>query len=239
MSAGLAGLDDDATTTGETALAVGGLVFAASRSGALFLESDRMLVVADLHLEKGSAYAARGQMLPPYDSRQTLACLASVIARFQPTIVVALGDSVHDPRRAGSLNRDDAAVLGGLQRGRDWLWIAGNHDPELPPAFGGRAAAQIVLGGVAFRHAPDASCIAPELSGHLHPAGKVRGAGRAVRRRCYVSDGRRCVMPAFGAYAGGLNVLDAAFRPLFASSFTAHLIGARIYAVGRDRLARD
>jgi DNA ligase-associated metallophosphoesterase len=221
-------------------LAVGGLVFAAGRSGALFLESERMLVVADLHLEKGAAYAARGRLLPPYDSRQTLASLTAAIARFRPAMVVALGDSVHDPRRAGTLHKDDAAVLAGLQRGRDWIWVAGNHDPELPPAFGGTAVAELAVAGVALRHAPDPRWRGPEISGHLHPAGKVRGPGRSVRRRCWVSDGKRCVMPAFGAYAGGLNILDAAFAPLFPSRFTAHLLGStRVYAVGPDRLARD
>jgi uncharacterized protein len=226
---------------GEAELVVGGLVLAACRTGALYLESERMLVLADLHLEKGAAFAARGQFLPPYDTRQTLAALALAVSRFRPAVVVALGDSVHDPRRAGVLDRDDAAALAGLQRGRDWIWIAGNHDPELPPAFGGTAAAEIAIGGVAFRHEPDASRPGAQVAGHLHPAGKVRGAGRAVRRRCFVTDGHRCVLPAFGAYAGGLNVLDPAFASLFpAGLFTAHLIGAaRVYAVQRERLARD
>ena len=224
----------------ESPLAVGELVFAACRSGALFLERERMLVVADLHLEKGSAFAQRGRMLPPYDSRATLASLAAVVARFRPATVLVLGDGLHDVRALKRMPSEDLAALRILQTGADWIWIAGNHDPVAPDGLGGRAYDALSIAGVTFRHEPSAGGDEPELSGHLHPAAKVVGRGRAVRRRCFVSDGRRCVMPAFGAYAGGLNVLDRAFTPLFGRRFTAHVVGSeRVYAVSPAQLRPD
>jgi uncharacterized protein len=230
---------DDAAAPA-TELRIGEAAFAACRSGALFLEGERILVVADLHLEKGSAFAARGQMLPPYDSRATLAALTAVVARYRPATVVVLGDGFHDVRALERIPAQDMAALRILQTGADWIWIAGNHDPEPPAGLGGEARDSIVLRGVTLRHEPAPGEAGPELAGHLHPAAKVAGRGRAVRRRCFVSDGRRCVMPAFGAYAGGLNVLDRAFAPLFARRFTAHVMGAdRVYAVSAAQLSPD
>ena len=222
-------------------LRVGTLDCIADRSGALFVERHRLLAVADLHLEKGSSFAARGALLPPYDSRQTLMALAAAIARFDPATVVVLGDTLHDRGAFDRLGGDERALIAGLQAGRDWLWLTGNHDPALPLALGGAVHAELAIDGVAFRHIPTSGESGPELAGHLHPAARVVGRGRTVRRRCFIADGRRCVLPAFGAYAGGLNVLDRAFAPLVPGrGFTAHVIGAeRIYAVDPARLAGD
>ncbi len=154
--------------------------------------------------------------------------------------MVALGDSLHDPAALQRIDPADLATLRRLQQGVDWLWLAGNHDRDLPPALGGTFARELTYGEVTLRHEPWADEPGPEIAGHLHPAGKVRGGGRSLRRRCFVSDGRRCVLPAFGAYAGGLNVLDAAFRPLFSGGFTAHVLGAdRVYAVPSSALVPD
>ncbi|VUD71722.1 hypothetical protein MET9862_02308 [Methylobacterium symbioticum] len=210
-------------------------------SGALWLPAHGTLVVSDLHLEKGSAYAARsGQFLPPYDTRETLANLHEVIARLDPACVVALGDSFHDARGPERMEPGDRAMVAALQEGRDWVWIAGNHDAEIGEGVGGRYAAELALGALTLRHEPAAGARPGEVAGHLHPCGKVAMRGRAVRRRCFVSDGARLVMPAFGAFAGGLNVRDKAFDPLFPKGFTAHLLGdGRVFAIGRATLVRD
>lgn len=209
--------------------------------GGLWLEAHRTLVVSDLHLEKGSAYAARsGQFLPPYDTRETLACLHEAVARFDPARVVALGDSFHDARGPERMEPGDRAMIAALQEGRDWVWIAGNHDAAVNEGVGGRYADTLTLGGLTLRHEPTPGAADGEIAGHLHPCGKVAMRGRAVRRRCFVTDGHRLVMPAFGAYAGGLNVRDRAFEPLFPNGFTAHLLGdGRVFAIGRTMLARD
>jgi hypothetical protein len=219
---------------------LGGLAFVADPAGALVLPDESLLLVADLHLEKGSAFAGRGVFLPPYDSRATLSALGDALARWQPRRVAVLGDTLHDRGAMTRIAPEDLATLAALQAHRDWLWLTGNHDPELPPDLGGTVLRELALGGVTLRHEPSARETGAEIAGHLHPAGKVRGGGRSLRRRCFVSDGRRCVIPAFGAYAGGLNVLDPAFRPLFPAAFTAHVMGAgRVYAVPSSALAPD
>ena len=224
-------------TTSE--VAVCGAAATLDISGALYLVDADALVVADLHLEKGSSFAERGQMLPPYDTRATLLALAGAVARFRPRLVIALGDSFHDVRGPDRLDRSDRDAVAALQAGREWVWVTGNHDHSLPDHIGGTIVSELELTGLTLRHEPHAGAEA-ELAGHLHPVGKVAMRGRSVRRRCFVSDGVRCLMPAFGAYAGGLNVCDAVFKPLFPQGFTAHLIGdGRLFAIGRAMLCRD
>jgi hypothetical protein len=222
-----------------TEIAISGLAGELDLSGARYLPEHDALLVADLHLEKGSSFASRGQLLPPYDTRETLAALADVIARFDPGVVIALGDSFHDLGGPDRLGEDERVALREAQSGRQWIWVTGNHDRALPQNIGGDVVAEIALGSVVLRHEPQPGATS-EIAGHLHPVGKVVMRGRGVRRRCFVTDGARCVLPAFGAYAGGLNVCDAAFKPLFPAGFTAHLIGTeRIFAIAKAMLCRD
>lgn len=189
-------------------------------SGALWWEETATLMVADLHLEKGSSFARRGVLLPPYDTRATLERLAAVIERRRPARVVALGDSFHDAEGAARLDAADRAALDDLTSRVDWLWIAGNHDP------GATQAESAVFDGIALRHAASGGG-GPEISGHYHPKATIRIHGRTVTCRCFVSDGRRLILPAFGAYAGGLDVRDPAIAGWFPAGFTAHLAGTR------------
>src|SRR6202044_4047291 len=177
---------------------VAGTTLLADPGGALFWPEEKLLVVADLHLEKGSAFAKRGVLLPPYDTASTLLRLGGVLHRYAPRSVVALGDSFHDgggPRRMSSADR---TALRALQGGRDWIWIAGNHDAELPRDIGGSFAASLGVGQLIFRHLPSAGIADGEVAGHLHPVARLTQRGRSVSRRCFTSDGRRLVMPAFG-----------------------------------------
>lgn len=209
--------------------------------GALWWAQERALIVADLHLEKGSSLATRGRgLLPPYDTAATLARLGALIARLAPALVIALGDSFHDGAAHGRVSRDDRETLAGLQRGRDWLWIAGNHDPAPPEGLGGMAAAEAAVGPLTLRHEPRAGAAAGEVAGHLHPCARVRVKGRSIRRRCFASDGARMILPAFGAYAGGLNVRDKAFTGLFAARFHAWMLGGgAVHPVARAKLLAD
>jgi DNA ligase-associated metallophosphoesterase len=178
-------------------------------------------------------------LLPPYDTRETLAALSEVVTRLAPRTVIALGDSFHDTGGPGRLGAEEREVLGQVQAGRTWIWVTGNHDRILPETLGGDVVAEMSLGSLVLRHEPAVGAAA-EVAGHLHPVGKVVMRGRGVRRRAFLTDGMRCVMPALGAYAGGLNACDAAFKPLFPTGFTAHLIGTdRIFAIARAMLCRD
>ena len=159
----------------ESALLVGGVELVADPAGALYWPEQGLLAVADLHLEKGSSFAARGVLLPPYDTAATLARLAMLIARYAPRVVVALGDSFHDGRGPARLADTDRATLRNLQRGRDWIWIAGNHDPEPAEDIGGRFLATLAVGALTFRHEPRENGKA-EIAGHLHPVARVAAA---------------------------------------------------------------
>jgi DNA ligase-associated metallophosphoesterase len=220
---------------------VAGVAILADPAGALYWPEERVLVVADLHLEKGSSYAARGVLLPPYDTTATLARLALVINRYAPRAVIALGDSFHDGGGPARVLDEDRASLRLLQRGRDWIWIAGNHDPEPAAGVGGSSAAALAIGALSFCHQSQADAAAGEIAGHLHPVARVSGRGRTVSRRCFATNADRMVMPAFGAYAGGLNVRHRAFADVFGTlSFTAHMLGeGRLYAIAAKRCLGD
>ncbi len=222
-------------------LVMGSAHFTADPAGALYWRDEHLLIVADLHLEKGSAYAARKVFLPPYDTGVTLATLAALIARYAPRRVLALGDSFHDADAGERLLAKDRASLAALQSRREWIWIAGNHDPALPANLGGDRCGDLAIGGIRFRHAADPSCTEPEIAGHLHPVARVAGNAGSVRRRCFVADERRCILPALGAYAGGLNLHDRAFLALFPNGERfAHVLGRdRVYRIPHRRCLPD
>ena len=211
----------------------------ADPAGALYWPEQSLLAVADLHLEKGSSFAVRGMLLPPYDTAATLQRLGRLIARYAPRVVVALGDSFHDGGGPARLARGDRDNLSALQRGRDWIWLTGNHDPEPAADIGGTFDATLNVGALTFRHLPSGA--KGEIAGHLHPVARVAHRGRAVSRRCFAADATRLVMPAFGAFTGGLNIRDAAFADLFGTlKFTAHMLGEdRLYAFAAKRCRPD
>jgi len=197
-------------------------------SGALWWPAQRLLAVADLHFEKGSSFAARGVLLPPYDTRATLLQLGNMVRRYDPATVVCLGDSFHDRRALERLARDDLSRLATLAAGRDWLWVEGNHDLGMVPPVG-RVVGELAIGPLLFRHIPAPMAPAGEITGHYHPKARVATRAGTFSSRCYVTDGKRLVLPAFGAFTGGLDVMDPAFPPLFPRGF-------RVLMAGRDRL---
>ncbi|MET0220246.1 MAG: ligase-associated DNA damage response endonuclease PdeM [Tardiphaga sp.] len=224
------------STPAETStVTIADVTLVADLSGALYWEQERLLVVSDLHLEKGSSYATRGVLLPPYDTIATLGRLGAVIARHDPRRVIALGDSFHDRSAHDRLSPANREVLTALQARRDWIWIAGNHDPELSSDLGGSIMDEMTIGAITFRHEPTGAH--GEIAGHLHPKARVSTRGRSLERRCFASDGTCAVMPAFGAFTGGLNIRDAAFTKIFRTlGFVAHVLGdRRMHAIAASR----
>lgn len=213
--------------------------------GAVFWPAESTLIVSDLHFEKGSSFARKGQMLPPYDTMATLAAIADLLARHKPERIIALGDSFHDGEGPDRLPDAARKILADFLSRSEWIWIEGNHDPNVPSWLGGRTTGEIAIGGLVFRHEPVVTGALGEVAGHLHPCATVTRRGHSMRRRCFVSDGRRLVMPAFGAYTGGLSVRDPAFHALFGTSYLVYALGGRrVYAVAGDpqlmrRNARD
>lgn len=212
-------------------------------SGALWWAAERTLVVADLHFEKASSFARRGSLLPPYDTAATLARLEADVAALDPARVISLGDAFHDPFAAERLEASTRARIEGLQAGRRWIWIDGNHDAATARTPGGERAAEIAVGPLVFRHEPTRGAVG-EIAGHLHPAARVKVASGTVRRRCFAGDGQRLILPAYGALAGGLDIGSPAFDGLLAvDRLTVHLLGeGRVHAMpGRSviGLSRD
>ncbi|HJQ55989.1 MAG TPA: ligase-associated DNA damage response endonuclease PdeM [Vineibacter sp.] len=210
--------------------AFNGTELEARPDGALWWPEARLLAVADLHLEKGSWYGARtGQLLPPYDTRTTLRRLARCIESLAPRCVVCVGDSFHDTEAASRIDADDAAALARLVAAvPDWIWLIGNHDPRPPRTWGGSVSHELALAPLAFRHEADRTPLTNcdgEVSGHYHPVAVLTVRGRGLRRRCFVTDGRRLVLPSFGAYTGGLNARDPAIADLFDGAYDVLALG--------------
>jgi DNA ligase-associated metallophosphoesterase len=197
-------------------------------AGALLWPEAGLLAVSDLHLEKGSSYAPRGMLLPPWDTRVTLDRLALLLRRYRPRIVVALGDSFHDRDAAARLPAAERQRLQAITAATRFIWVQGNHDPEPPDGLGGEAMENFAAGPLVFRHQAEAAA-SGEVSGHHHPKAAIPARGTSVTRPCFVTDARRVVMPAFGAYTGGMDVREPGIARLFPR-------GARIFLLGRERL---
>ena len=179
--------------------------------GALFWPARSALLVADLHLEKGSSFARQGWLLPPHDSLDTLQKLADAVRTTGASQIIALGDSFHDAGGPGRLPPAAHDLLAGLIHVTDWLWIVGNHDGASGAELGGRALPELQLGGITFRHEAERHRAGAEISGHYHPKVLVQlRTGRRISRRCIALTSDRLVLPAYGAYAGGLFLDDPA-----------------------------
>lgn len=183
---------------------------APGRASALFWPSEQALLVADLHLEKASFFARTGQMLPPYDSRETLERLALAVRLTGARRVFALGDNFHDSLGPDRLEPHAAGMLAALTRALDWVWITGNHDADLGDDNGGTCVGEMEIGGVWLRHMASAGTAEPELSGHFHPRLIIEARGRRIARPCAVRSENRLILPAFGALTGGMDAADPA-----------------------------
>ncbi len=211
----------------ELYLSVAGALFLPLGPGALWWGQERTLVVSDLHLEKGSSYAQRGQFLPPYDTSATLNIVESLVDMLSPRRVISLGDSFHDRQSEERLDPSDRERIRYLTRQTDWIWVEGNHDPDPPAHLGGTGHKTLRMGSCVFRHEPTGE--AGEISGHLHPVAKISGRGRTLRRKCFVTDGSRLIMPSLGTFTGGLNILDEAVEMHFRE-------GRMVFAVSDERV---
>jgi hypothetical protein len=197
--------------------------------GALFWPAQRLLAVADLHFEKGSAAAVTGSLLPPWDTRTTLDRLAALLRRYRPETVVALGDSFHDAEGAARLRPHDLARLHRFTQAHRFVWVLGNHDPAPPHGIAGMAVTEICIGPLRFLHETRPGPALGEISGHHHPKAQVQTRAAVVSRPCFVFDSHRLMLPALGAYTGGLDVRDPAIARLFPR-------GGRVFLLGQERL---
>ncbi len=197
-------------------ITLGGMAMIPDLSGAVMLPESKTLLIADLHLEQGTSLARRGVHVPPFDTETSLALLVNVIQHTAPQRLIFLGDSFHDGEGSVRLEDNHRKKLRTITDKVETFWISGNHDPEPPDDVGGFHADQIMLGRIILRHEPgvlhEGQC---EISGHLHPGCVLVQRGRALRGKCFAYDGKRLIMPAFGAYTGALSVTSRAYHSLF------------------------
>jgi DNA ligase-associated metallophosphoesterase len=214
-------------------IAFGGEPVVLDACGALFLAAHGILAVADLHLEKGSFFAARGNPVPRHDTRDSLLRLAAVIDLYRPDTVICVGDSFHDAGAGERMTLPDARMLERLMSSTSaWIWLTGNHDPQIPTAFSGLVAADHAAGAIRLAHLPETP-IRPLIAGHYHPKLSLRLANQHISGRCFLYSDELLLMPAFGAYAGGLDARDAAITPLFADRQRRHVLSfsGKLWAV--------
>jgi uncharacterized protein len=197
--------------------------------GGLFWPETGLLAVSDLHLEKGSSHARKGILLPPWDTHATLDKLTLLLRRWRPRIVVALGDSFHDAEGADRLPAAELARLTTMTDAHRFIWVLGNHDPHPHNGIGGDFVTEFATHPILFRHQALPSADAGEVVGHHHPKATIPARGTTFTRPCFVTDSRRLMLPAIGAYTGGLDVRDAAIARLFPR-------GGRVFLLGRERL---
>jgi len=226
---------------GSLPLTLAGARLKALPSGALWWPEERILAVSDLHLGKSERLARRGgALLPPYETRETLQRLSDEIGRRKPAEVICLGDSFDDDAAAEGLDDAGRETLATLMAGRRWVWIAGNHDPA-PIDIGGTALAEVRREGLVFRHIAatrGGTGGTGEVSGHYHPKALLTLKGRRIARACFVLGAGRLILPAFGAYVGGLSVRDPAIAGLVGPNATALLLGSGISAIPVASLSR-
>jgi uncharacterized protein len=208
-------------------IALSGMDFIPDLSGALYAPDFKALLIADLHLEKGTSLARRGIHLPPYDTRESLLQLRAVLKETRPERLVFLGDSFHDAGARQRIDQSDLDTLRSITASVDTMWVTGNHDPSPPQDIGGQIAREVSLGTVTLRHEPRSlGENESEIAGHLHPAAAIHARGHRIRCRCFIADHRRMIMPAFGSYTGALSVKSDAFAGLFAD-YEVWMIGGK------------
>lgn len=211
-----------------------GAALSALPSGALFWPAQDTLVVSDLHFGKSARLAAvGGAQLPPYETRATLERLEADLSTTGARRVICLGDSFDAPGLDAFLHEDERLWITQLQAGRSWVWIEGNHDPG-PVALGGEHLAELVLGGLQFRHIATPQAVG-EVSGHYHPKARLSLRGRGLSRPCFLVDHARLLMPAYGAYTGGMRSDDPLLCDLMAPDAKAILTGATPAAIPMPR----
>jgi DNA ligase-associated metallophosphoesterase len=186
-------------------------------SGALYWPAQKLLAAADLHFEKASFLAGAGHPVPPYDTRETLRNLAAVVEEYRPETLLLLGDSLHDANALARMAEADRTALSAIAaRVGSCAWIEGNHDAAARPPSGWMVSRDREIAGLAFRHQPEPASELPQLVGHFHPKTSVRRRGYKISGRCFVATARMIVLPAFGAYTGGLDIAEPAFQAVLA-----------------------
>lgn len=233
-------VDETSLDSGSCRVLLCGKSFVADRTGALYWPAEKTLIVSDLHLEKGSYLSEDGVVLPPYDTGSSFEKLEEALDRFDPQRVIALGDSFcggDDVR----LSAHDGDWLFDLMEDREWFWVSGPDQAEVPEMFGGTVVPHLTVGGIKFRYEPVRAPVSHEIAGRMHPVAQISEYGHLMRGRCFVSNGSRLILPSMGAYSAGSNVLGSAFDPLLGHEglFVWSIHAGRVSQVASGQLLEE
>lgn len=188
--------------------------------GAIFWPATQSLIVADLHLEKASYLAKYGEnLLPTYDTYDTLLRLSDLIATYKPRQVICLGDNLHDKNAMLRMREQDYNLLAKImQSTQQWYWIMGNHDANVQDRHlfnGDTCVAKLRLATITLAHQPNQDD-AFQCIGHYHPKLNLVLKGHKLSSKCFCVSENLIILPSFGSFTGGLDVHSAAFQTAFA-----------------------
>ena len=191
--------------------------------GTLYWAQEKVLIVSDLHLEKGAALSASAP-LPAFDTKDTLERLKRRLDAIKPETLICLGDSFHTIERAFLLPPDSLALLHEIAQCVHIIWVTGNHDSHLPDRLPGRMVDHLSLQNILLCHEADSHWQEPTISGHFHPKARIKLRAKALSARCFIQNPHHLIMPAFGSYTGGLNICDAALSGFVDTQAVIHLL---------------
>lgn len=181
---------------------------------AIYYPAERALLIADAHFGKAAAYRRLGQPVPHGTTDDNVQRLDALLAAYDCERLIFLGDFLHAP---------ESHSLGTLAVIADWrerhhglsiTLIRGNHDKRAgdpPPYLRIDVVPEpLLLGPFSLQHEPDPHPTHHVLAGHVHPAYRLFGKGRQrLRLPCFYVLPHISVLPAFGAFTGGMNIVKA------------------------------
>lgn len=236
----LRSVDETSLDNGSCRVLLCGKSFIADATGALYWPAERMLIVSDLHLERGSYLTDDGVIFPPYDTASAFEKLEEALDRYDPLRVIALGDSFCSDENA-RLSAHDADWLYDLIEDREWYWVCDPDQALVPECFGGTVLPHVTLGGIKFRYEPVRAPISHEIAGRMHPIAQISEYGHVMRGRCFVSNGKRLILPSLGKYSAGANVLSTTFDSLLGHEglFVWSINASRVNQVASGQLLEE
>lgn len=196
-------------------------------SGACYWPQKKTLIVADLHLEKGSYFALRGQPIPLTDTRNTLEKLQQELLNIQPETLICLGDNVHDAGGFLRMKQEDLILLQSLhERVTNWCWVIGNHDTTkliLPALENIQFASELLINNLCLSHEFQKN--KPfQIIGHYHPKISLTRQGTKITGKCFSVTDKALILPAFGSYTGGLDIHNKVYRDILSGNKQYYLL---------------
>ncbi len=165
---------------------------------AVWLGTERLLLIADLHWGYAASLRARGNLVPLWGDDEIAQRLNELVTAYAPVEMIWLGDVVHAAEGgagAEAFIRESRLPV---------TLIAGNHDRNWRLA----GVRSVIRGRFHFHHG-DTTLALPEgttveVVGHHHPAVSWGDqAGSRLKLPALVASERRLILPAFSPWAAG------------------------------------